>query len=65
MGRFISGNLGNFEGQCPSRLLSDTIPDRLEAVDALRPEDTAALAAYVADQRRGQMGRPDDPTGVR
>ncbi|PJI87184.1 phytanoyl-CoA dioxygenase family protein [Sphingomonas koreensis] len=45
-------NLGNFEGQCPSILLRDDIPDRIGAVDALRPDQQILVEAYVADQRR-------------
>ncbi|WP_365701092.1 hypothetical protein [Sphingomonas sp.] len=42
-------NLGNYEGQCPSILLSDDIPDRIGAIDALRP-DQAAMLANFADE---------------
>ena len=45
-------NLGNVEGQCPSVLLRDHVPDHLAAIDALRPDQAAAAAAFV----RGQMG---------
>lgn len=45
-------NLGNVEGQCPSLLLGDSIPDHLPAVDALRPEQAEAVAEFV----RGQLG---------
>jgi hypothetical protein len=45
-------NLGNFEGQCPSILLRDPVPDRLGAIDALRPDQQTLVEAYVADQRR-------------
>ena len=45
-------NLGNFEGQCPSILLGDELPDHIAAVDALRPDQQAMMAAYVEDQRR-------------
>ena len=43
-------NLGNYEGQCPSVLLRDKIPEHLAATDALLPDQQAALEAYVADQ---------------
>ncbi len=44
-------NLGNFEGQCPS-ILFDGEPDLpVAAVDALRPDQAAMLADYVAQQR--------------
>jgi hypothetical protein len=43
-------NLGNFEGQCPSLLLKDRVPDRIGAVDALRPDQTELLAEFVRAQ---------------
>lgn len=45
-------NLGNFEGQCPSLLLKDALPQRIGAIDALRPDQTAMLGDYLQDQRR-------------
>ncbi|MBB3941294.1 ectoine hydroxylase-related dioxygenase (phytanoyl-CoA dioxygenase family) [Novosphingobium fluoreni] len=45
-------NLGNVEGQCPSLLLSEAIPDHAPAIDALRPDQAEAVAAFV----RGQLG---------
>ncbi|MCW2406077.1 ectoine hydroxylase-related dioxygenase (phytanoyl-CoA dioxygenase family) [Sphingobium sp. B1D7B] len=45
-------NLGNVEGQCPSILLRGDVPDCLPAVDALRPDQEDAVAAFV----RGQLG---------
>ena len=43
-------NLGNVEGQCPSVLLGDTVPDHLPAVDALRPDQAKAAALFVWSQ---------------
>ena len=43
-------NLGNYEGQCPSVLLGDHIPDRIGAIDALRPDQQALVAEYVEQQ---------------
>lgn len=43
-------NLGNFEGQCPSVLLGDTVPDALAATDALLPEQVAMIEAYREEQ---------------
>ncbi|MFA6123202.1 MAG: phytanoyl-CoA dioxygenase family protein [Sphingomonas sp.] len=46
-------NLGNYEGQCPSLLLRDDVPQHIGAVDALRPDQEAMLADYadvVAEQ---------------
>lgn len=45
-------NLGNVEGQCPSVLLRGQQADNLAAVDALRPDQEAALAGFVEDQRQ-------------
>jgi hypothetical protein len=44
-------NLGNYEGQCPSILLGATVPERIGAIDALRPDQSALLAAHVEGQR--------------
>jgi hypothetical protein len=46
-------NLGNYEGVCPSVLLSDNIPEHLGAIDALRPDQREAVAAH----RRAQADR--------
>jgi ectoine hydroxylase-related dioxygenase (phytanoyl-CoA dioxygenase family) len=48
-------NLGNVEGQCPSVLLRDGIPDYLPAVDALRPDQAEAVAEFARWQL-GEMG---------
>lgn len=45
-------NLGNFEGQCPSLLLKEALPQRIGAIDALRPDQTAMLGDYLQEQRR-------------
>lgn len=45
-------NLGNYEGQCPSVLLDERGSKPLAAIDALRPDQEAAVAAYVASQTR-------------
>src|SRR5690606_109854 len=37
-------NLGNYEGRCPSILLAGPPPDRLGAIDALRPDQAAVVA---------------------
>jgi ectoine hydroxylase-related dioxygenase (phytanoyl-CoA dioxygenase family) len=47
-------NLGNFEGQCPSVLLGDYKGEPLAAIDALRPDQQAMIAAYA----RHQAGAP-------
>ena len=43
-------NLGNFEGQCPSLLLRGEVPERIGAVDALRPDQAELVAEYVRSQ---------------
>jgi ectoine hydroxylase-related dioxygenase (phytanoyl-CoA dioxygenase family) len=47
-------NLGNYEGRCPSILLGDDVDDAIGAIDALRPDQEAMIAAFVDDQRRVQ-----------
>ncbi|MEP9360030.1 phytanoyl-CoA dioxygenase family protein [Sphingomonas sp. KR3-1] len=39
-------NLGNYEGQCPSVLLQERLPERIGAIDALRPDQAALAAEY-------------------
>lgn len=39
-------NLGNYEGQCPSVLLGDDVPEHLAAIDALTPGQAEMLAEY-------------------
>ncbi|MEO9133091.1 MAG: phytanoyl-CoA dioxygenase family protein, partial [Sphingomonas sp.] len=43
-------NLGNYEGVCPSILLSDTVPEHIGAIDELRPDQCEAVAAHRKDQ---------------
>lgn len=45
-------NLGNYEGQCPSILLRASSTHAIGAIDALRPDQQALIAAHVA----GQLG---------
>jgi len=44
-------NLGNFEGQCPSILLGETVPDQIGAVDAMRPDQAEMLAEFAKSVR--------------
>lgn len=44
-------NLGNYEGECPSILLNDTLPSHIAARDALRPDQAEAVSAFVAAQK--------------
>jgi len=39
-------SLGNFEGQCPSVLLQGKIPDNLQFIDSLRPDQTEWVREY-------------------
>ncbi len=48
-------NLGNVEGQCPSRLLRGDTASLVAATDALREEQADALRSYVAGQRSGPV----------
>lgn len=43
-------NLGNYEGVCPSLLLTGNLPDHIGAVDALRPDQAEAVAAHRVAQ---------------
>nr|WP_117351255.1 phytanoyl-CoA dioxygenase family protein [Blastomonas fulva] len=43
-------NLGNYEGQCPSVLLGDVVPEHLGAIDALRPDQEAMLDAFAEQE---------------
>ncbi|WP_343611834.1 phytanoyl-CoA dioxygenase family protein [Novosphingobium sp.] len=57
-------NLGNFEGQCPSVLLTNTDTSALGAQDTLRPDQQAMVEAYVQSQactHPGRLVREDRP----
>ena len=43
-------NLGNYEGQCPSVLLKEEVPEYLAAEDALRPDQQELVAEFVRQQ---------------
>ena len=45
-------NLGNYEGQCPSILLQGPVEGPVGAVDALRPDQRAAVDDFVSAQAR-------------
>ena len=49
--RWHRPNLGTYDGQCPSLLLGDEVPDALATVDALSPEHEQAVAAFAAGQK--------------
>ncbi len=44
-------NLGNYEGACPSILLSDDVAEYPQATDALRPEQEAAVREFAQARR--------------
>jgi ectoine hydroxylase-related dioxygenase (phytanoyl-CoA dioxygenase family) len=43
-------NLGNYDGQCPSILFEDEVPDYLAVTDALVPEQQARVEQFVRRQ---------------
>lgn len=43
-------NLGNYEGQCPSVLLKDEVPEYLGAVDDLRPDQVELIESFLAGE---------------
>jgi hypothetical protein len=50
--RWHRPNLGTYDGQCPSVLLEDEVPDNLATIDALIPEHEKIVAAHAAAQAR-------------
>ena len=48
--RWHRPNLGTYDGQCPSVLLSDDVSDHLATVDALSPEHARLVAHFAARQ---------------
>ncbi len=44
-------NLGNYEGQCPSVLLRDKVPEYPQATDTLRPDQEEAVREFAQSQR--------------
>lgn len=49
-------NLGNYEGQCPSVLLRDSMPEYLGSVDELRDDQVQPMAEFKARQRASEQG---------
>jgi hypothetical protein len=47
-------NLGNLEGQCPSVLLSDKVPEFPQATDSLRPDQKEAVREFAKTRRGGR-----------
>lgn len=48
--RWHRPNLGTYDGQCPSILLTGAVPDHLATVDALSAEHEAVVARFAARQ---------------
>ncbi|MGZ8337067.1 MAG: phytanoyl-CoA dioxygenase family protein [Allosphingosinicella sp.] len=48
--RWHRPNLGTFDGQCPSILLRDEVPDHLATIDALSPEHAGIVARFASSQ---------------
>jgi len=44
-------NLGNYEGHCPSILLSGDVPDFIQAVDALRPDQEEVVREFALNRQ--------------
>jgi ectoine hydroxylase-related dioxygenase (phytanoyl-CoA dioxygenase family) len=49
-------NLGSYDGQCPSVLFEDDLPDLLPATDALAPGQQRRLEAFVSGQAAQRLG---------
>jgi hypothetical protein len=49
--RWHRPNLGTYDGQCPSILLAEEVPDHLATVDALAPDHERLVADFAARQR--------------
>jgi ectoine hydroxylase-related dioxygenase (phytanoyl-CoA dioxygenase family) len=47
-------NLGNYDGQCPSILFEDDVPDFLAVTDALVPEQQQRVEQFVSRQKAAQ-----------
>jgi hypothetical protein len=48
-------NLGNYEGQCPSVLLRDHVPEFIPAADNVREDQRARLAEFRGAQARASL----------
>ncbi|MEI9996426.1 MAG: phytanoyl-CoA dioxygenase family protein [Rhizomicrobium sp.] len=48
-------NLGNYEGQCPSILLRDDLPEYIHSVDGLTSNQLGLLAEFRASQSTGSV----------
>lgn len=51
--RWHRPNLGTYDGQCPSILLGDDVPDHLATIDALSADHEQVVARFAARQSEG------------
>jgi ectoine hydroxylase-related dioxygenase (phytanoyl-CoA dioxygenase family) len=51
--RWHRPNLGTYDGQCPSILLQQRVPDHLATIDARSPEHAGVVARFAAHQGEG------------
>jgi len=49
--RQLPANLNNFEGQCPTILLQDEVPEYFGVVDVFRPDQVEAIDYYFANRK--------------
>jgi ectoine hydroxylase-related dioxygenase (phytanoyl-CoA dioxygenase family) len=49
--RQVRPNLNSYEGQSPTVLLQDDVPEHLGAIDAFRPDQVEAIDYYCAHRR--------------
>ncbi|HEY0311342.1 MAG TPA: phytanoyl-CoA dioxygenase family protein [Allosphingosinicella sp.] len=49
--RQLTANLNNFEGQCPTVLLQDEVPEYFGVVDVFRPEQVEAINYYYENRK--------------
>lgn len=54
--RWHRPNLGTYDGQCPSVLLDDEVPDHLATVDALSPDHARLVADFAARHGAAMAG---------
>ena len=48
-------NLGNYEGQCPSVLLGENVPDYLPSIDGVREDQAELIKEFKARQLDGSV----------
>jgi ectoine hydroxylase-related dioxygenase (phytanoyl-CoA dioxygenase family) len=58
--RWHRPNLGTYDGQCPSVLLQDEVPEYLATLDSLTPAQTAVVDAHARREMAAMMARHND-----